>query len=460
MLDPEDDDAGNVEYKEYFSPKITNNRIEHLTTQMKWRMSEGSGVCYYYIGVKDNGEIVGLTSAQLDHSMHIMNIIIQKLQYHIHSIDTLPINTSIYLKFTIHNRLGVSSDNEVRVCVIGPHDSGKSTLIASLYSGKLDNGDGLIRHITHNHRHEIISGCTSSISETYIKNVTLYDLPGRKKYMKTMLRGLLAYKPCHILITYTDNKPEDNMYVSIAKFLGIEYTLVNTKSDTQAVDSSSGISAVDSTGIQVSSVTGHNIAQLKGLLLGLNNVSTAKHNSPVHIEIIKLYELKGIGYVIYGILLSGSVNVGDILQIGPVIIDNTHRFCPVIIRSMHYRGDNVNSCSSVMSIGLLVEFGSRQDSIVYNLRKRRGDIMVSTCNNKLIRCMYVTPVTATTTTTKGSVYTMIYSNVYTQVRVTKIKDGSWKLSLRDRIFKPMSDKCILLDNEVIMCVTSQEKVQL
>ena len=449
MLDPEDDDAGNIEYKEYFSPKITNNRIEHLATQMKWRMSEGDGVCYYYIGVKDNGTIVGLTSAQLDHSMYIMNVIIQKLMYYIYSIDSIPAtpiipdDERVYLKFTIHSKLECSSDNEVRVCVIGPPASGKSTLIASLYSGKLDNGDGLIRHITHNHRHEIISGCTSSISETYIKNVTLYDLPGQNKYTKTMLRGLLAYKPCHILITYTEHiKPEDNVWISIATFLGIDYTLVKTKVD---------ITTTVTDGIGTSSVTGAGITELKNFLLGLNKVNLNTLTVPtVHLEIIKLYELKGIGYVIYGIMLSGEVHVGDILQIGPFIIDNTHRFCPVIIRSIHYRGNNVKHCSSVLSIGLLVEFGSRQDSIVYNLRKRRGDVIVSTCNNKLIKFIHVKPLNGNTTK-KGRVYTLMYSNVYTQVRVVTINDDCWKLLLRERIFKPSSDKCILLDNDIIMC---------
>ena len=54
MLNPEKED-GNIEYKRQISN--CKNRIESLASQMNWRLVEGKGKCYYYLGVEDNGHI-------------------------------------------------------------------------------------------------------------------------------------------------------------------------------------------------------------------------------------------------------------------------------------------------------------------------------------------------------------------------------------------------------------------
>lgn len=53
-------------------------RIEHLTTQMKWRMEEGGGEATYRLGVKDSGEILGLDSEALDKSLHTLSTMAEK----------------------------------------------------------------------------------------------------------------------------------------------------------------------------------------------------------------------------------------------------------------------------------------------------------------------------------------------------------------------------------------------
>jgi len=45
-----EDDYGNIEYKLKLV-KPTQDRIEHLATQMKFRVKEGRGEAYYRIGV-------------------------------------------------------------------------------------------------------------------------------------------------------------------------------------------------------------------------------------------------------------------------------------------------------------------------------------------------------------------------------------------------------------------------
>lgn len=45
------------------------SRLEHLVTQMKWRLEEGNGEAIYEIGVEDNGILTGLTEMDLQASL-------------------------------------------------------------------------------------------------------------------------------------------------------------------------------------------------------------------------------------------------------------------------------------------------------------------------------------------------------------------------------------------------------
>jgi len=59
-LPPENDTEGNIEYKSTLvNPSAS--RLQHLSTQMKWRLQEGGGQALYEIGVGDDGALVGLS---------------------------------------------------------------------------------------------------------------------------------------------------------------------------------------------------------------------------------------------------------------------------------------------------------------------------------------------------------------------------------------------------------------
>ena len=53
---------------------------------------------------------------------------------------------------------------DIRIMLLGDFESGKSTLIGVLTSGKNDNGKGLARMKVLSHKHEVLSGQTSSLS--------------------------------------------------------------------------------------------------------------------------------------------------------------------------------------------------------------------------------------------------------------------------------------------------------
>lgn len=58
---PQEVESGHVEYKLNLRG---NGRLPHLITQLQWRLSEGQGEALYLIGVSDNGDLVGLNSAE------------------------------------------------------------------------------------------------------------------------------------------------------------------------------------------------------------------------------------------------------------------------------------------------------------------------------------------------------------------------------------------------------------
>jgi len=69
---PAENDRGNSEYK-YLLSNTTQDRITKLSTQMKFRLQEGSGEAFYVVGVHDNGEAVGISSEEMDLSLRILH---------------------------------------------------------------------------------------------------------------------------------------------------------------------------------------------------------------------------------------------------------------------------------------------------------------------------------------------------------------------------------------------------
>lgn len=65
---PEEVEEGNVEYKLQLLDPVPA-RLKQLTTQMHWRLNEGRGTAFYEIGVRDNGDPLGLAQDALLQSL-------------------------------------------------------------------------------------------------------------------------------------------------------------------------------------------------------------------------------------------------------------------------------------------------------------------------------------------------------------------------------------------------------
>ena len=82
---------------------------------------------------------------------------------------------------------------DIKICIGGSVDAGKSTTIGVLSKNVNDDGRGYARSLILKSKHELETGRTSQISFNYIKyndvnkHVTLVDLAGHEKYLKTTL---------------------------------------------------------------------------------------------------------------------------------------------------------------------------------------------------------------------------------------------------------------------------------
>ncbi len=241
---PPEVEEGNVEYKlKLVSP--SPSRFEHLVTQMKWRLREGQGEAIYEIGVEDNGMLAGLLPVDLKASMDTLDRMANKLgatttvlrQRTVESVESEGETLGEDRKACEVLVRRIPDDQQfinLRVAVLGNVDVGKSTLLGVLTQGELDNGRGRARLNLFRHLHEIQSGRTSSIShetlgfnskgevinygdsqqgcltaeeicENASKLITLIDLAGHHKYLKTTITGLMGYAPDFAMLVVSAN---------------------------------------------------------------------------------------------------------------------------------------------------------------------------------------------------------------------------------------------------------------
>ena len=157
-------DNGNIEYKLKLCD-VNVERIVELTTQMNFRLSEGSGECYYIIGVEDSGNPLGISKEELEISLSVINSIAINLGCKAKISKLIEGKEGLIAEMYIKKQEENTIDKiEINIGVLGEEGAGKSTLIGVLINGLLDNGKGLSRTGVFRHKHEILCGKTSSFS--------------------------------------------------------------------------------------------------------------------------------------------------------------------------------------------------------------------------------------------------------------------------------------------------------
>jgi elongation factor 1-alpha len=286
-----------------------------------------------------------------------------------------------------HNTLA-----DVSIVIAGSVDSGKSSTIGVLINGKLDDGNGLARIGVAKHPHEIETGKTSDISTRTFKtengkNVTLIDLCGHEKYLKTTTFGITGYFPDYAVVIIAANRGILRMtkeHLCILLYLNIPIIIVVTRIDIAPADIfNSTIKTIQQIGkrfhrqieqinsmnelslsqtellnaesnasikiksladtlhknddiipvIVTSNKTGYYVEPFKQLLSSLQPrkiwENTINNSSIFYID--SSFNPPGIGIVVSGVLRGSTVKPGDIFLLGPIGKD----FIPIRIRGIH-----------------------------------------------------------------------------------------------------------------------------
>jgi GTPase SAR1 family protein len=228
---PPESEEDNIEYKRLLTYEmIDNNRIDGLITQMKWRIQEGDGKAIYYLGINDNGTIYGLDVAESKETIQVFKTIVKKADVNIFSFNTIKLENKQYYKIGIKTKCIIQP--ETRILIIGPENSGKTTLVSALIHKQLDNGKGYLRNLLVSHKHELYSGKSNSITIKTLKcqhsNITLIDTPANILENKNYFEKLVQISNCGIVLVGPGD--QTNEYVDFFTKNNLPYTIIKTKS--------------------------------------------------------------------------------------------------------------------------------------------------------------------------------------------------------------------------------------
>lgn len=277
-----EDDEGCVEYK-WRLTGVTPQRLEHLITQMKFRVEEGHGECVYELGVSDNGVPKGLTADDFAESLGTIERMARRLNFETSIVMEKLVGGAPVRKcaeILVRRYASTERIHDLRVVLLGDHDVGKSTLVGVLTQGTLDDGFGSGRQSAFNHKHELQSGKTSSISERSFRVeweddsteekerkdlasfaakhvahglqaetqngqenvprlVTLVDVAGDPKYSKTTLYGVTCQLPHMICVVASVERPASDLarHIELCRSIfDAPYFIVLTKCDLLQMD--------------------------------------------------------------------------------------------------------------------------------------------------------------------------------------------------------------------------------
>jgi len=331
------------------------------------------------------------------------------------------------------------SARNIRIAVVGNVDAGKSTLIGTLTTSCLDDGRGRSRTSIMKHRHEIETGRTStatthllgfksdgqvikgkdSLRSHRIKSedeiareshriITLMDLAGHEKYLKTTIHGVSSGFADYSLILVNSRHPPTHMtqqHLNLCCSFGIPVIVVLTKVDgcpEHALNNCKkeiskllrakeinrkpfGISNEDNIAtcigklhilapiIESSCVTGAGMDLIRKLLFALpkRRHHENKAKRPFEFLVEDIFNVPGVGGVVSGFVNAGELTVGSGCQVyvGPCD-DGT--FMKTIAKSAHIARINTSHVTSGQSACLAF-------SLNKDMRKklRRGMVVLT-----------------------------------------------------------------------------------
>lgn len=447
---PAEIESGNIEYKLKVIPD-NEYRLDQLASQMKWRLLEGNGLAYYYLGINDDGKINGI-------NIKDYNLSIQNLSKITKVIDAKIKNTEINKYNDVRWYIVKIEFNKVlmkntRVLFLGPCSSGKTTLISNLVNNMTDDGNGKSRNLVFNHKHEIYSGRTSSISieKKIIKKgneficMNMIDTPGYSKFLKTTISGLCKYD-CEMIILCIDpidvKFDELFFYLRLLKFYGSNFIITFTKKDVYQTYHktyvlrnilefvSKEFDKTDLRYIPIIEVSNITKSGYKKLLSKINKINYRENNKDENLEfkICDILKIPNIGKIYTGILLKGVLEKNK-----EYILSNSETICEVRVSSIHYNDKSFDSISNNQLVTIQLssdsDFSNKSDKMISEGQLTKSKKLLVKCNRDIASNLGI----------------CIYSNQYCLVSINKV--GNYYELNRNDGFLNLCDKIILKVND-------------
>src|ERR1700761_2737529 len=207
----------------------------------------------------------------------------------------------------------------------GHIDHGKTALVKALTGV---DGDRL--------KEEKARGITIDLGFAYLPTADgpvlgFIDVPGHERFVHTMLAGAGGIDFALLVVAAEDGiKPQTLEHLAIIDLLGIARGLVAlTKADLVAADRLGEVTAaigkaIAGTALEaapilpVSTVTGQGIDELRAALVAAANETIDRSaQARFRLAVDRVFTLAGVGVVVTGTVLSGSVSAGDHVLISP-----------------------------------------------------------------------------------------------------------------------------------------------
>jgi GTPase len=351
-----------------------------------------------------------------------------------------------------------SNIEEISIVICGPVDAGKSSLVGVLTTGELDDGRGRARKSVFHHNHELESGRTSSVSQNVIKYqlnnneiqlintksnrkydprvvksfdtfdlnhininrndkvVSLIDLAGHEKYLKTTVHGITGMFPDRGIIVIGANTGITKLtreHIGLLLCVRIPFMVVITKIDMAPeqiyldlqttlkkllqrnapdknlyfIDNDKDITTNNYINmiknpdvvpvISISNKNGYNINNLHRIIYNIpprdKFINQPSKGTLVYLD--GNFTVPGIGLVVSGMIKEGTIKVKQKMFMGPY----DGQFVPVIIRSIHNNlrediqeiSNNVQGCFAIKFL----------ETTIPRAHIKKGFVLIDNVNN-------------------------------------------------------------------------------
>ncbi|CAO3647732.1 unnamed protein product [Cunninghamella echinulata] len=245
--------------------------MEHLITQLQWRLTEGKGEALYELGVNDDGTLTGLSNQDMTATLDTLRRMAEALNAEVSIAREMKLSDDKEEKCIIEalvQKRSILDDKinytDIRMAIIGDTGVGKSTFLAHISHGIKDTGRGTARISLLRHPHEIETGNTSCIAHEMIgytsqgelindacqfietweqiceasnKVITFLDTCGNIKYMRTTISALTGYCPDYAILVVSASLGGSCIteiareHTSLVTMLEVPLSIVITKID-------------------------------------------------------------------------------------------------------------------------------------------------------------------------------------------------------------------------------------